>query len=192
MGNAFERIAVYYRKHGAYKTLQRFLSEPVRNTLLNKNQFFHVELADLKNEAGALPAELSIKAKRKADDIARDELVRLVELRGEETIRKTLADSFSKGALLWLLKSQTTLAAICWSVAGRPIQPQAVPMTMEEIHIFDVETFPEFRGQGLAPRLVNAVLEELANQQGYRRAYIDAKYGTSHAYPVIEQSSSLR
>lgn len=79
------------------------------------------------------------------------------------------------------------IIAICWSAAGRPIQRLPLPLAKEDVHFFDVETFPEFKGQGLAPMFINSLLKRV-RCQGFSRAYIDSKVWNTSSLAFIKKT----
>ena len=164
----FERVKTFYRKYGFKETLRRFLA---RITLKNRQVFSYVDLEAMGQAIVPLISELELAEYAGEKDISQKDMERLIELIGKENTKYRIKNGFSRKAVLWCLKLDGIIVSTCWSIASNPIQRLPLPLMKRDVHIFDVETYPEHKGQGLAPMLINAVLERLG-QYGFSRAYI--------------------
>ncbi len=86
---------------------------------------------------------------------------------------RNIKERFGQGASLWLIKSEDRLAGSGWTLRGRTIAPHYFPLGPEDVHFFDFHVFPQYRGRGMNPFLVNHMLRSLAADGG-GRAFIEA------------------
>jgi GNAT superfamily N-acetyltransferase len=80
---------------------------------------------------------------------------------------------FGKGALLWLIKSEDSLAGYGWTLQGHTVEPHYFPLGKGDVHLFDFHVFPKYRGKGLNPFLVTHILRSVSADGG-KRAFIEA------------------
>ena len=69
---------------------------------------------------------------------------------------------------MWLIKSAGKLAGFGWTLQGDTIEPHYFPLAQDDVHLFDFHVFPQYRGQGLNPFLVNYILHSLASESSGR------------------------
>jgi len=168
---SFERLQTFYRKYGIVGIIKRLLVIPLR-AVKDRNVVFYVDLNTIEKTNNI--EHNIIEERRREGDLSEMDMNRLICLRGDQVIKKTIKKRFSEGVVLWLLKQNGTIASFCWTSIGMTPQKFPLPLGMDDVHYFDVETFPEFRGKGLAPLLINKSLERFKDQ-GLSRAYIDVK-----------------
>jgi GNAT superfamily N-acetyltransferase len=166
-----ERLLTFYKKHGASGTIERFLVIPIR-IIRGRSVVFYVDLNTIERTDNI--EQNVIEEKKGEGDLSEMDMKRLIYLRGDKVIKKIMKKRFSEGGVLWLLKQHGKIASICWTTTGMTLQKFPLPLGRDDVHYFDVETFPEFKGKGLAPLLINKTLENFKSQ-GLFRAYIDVK-----------------
>jgi hypothetical protein len=86
---------------------------------------------------------------------------------------RNIHERFQKGASLWLLECEGQLAGYGWTLQGGTIEPYYFPLAKDDVHLFDFHIFPEYRGRGMNPYLVERILESLAADHA-GRAFIEA------------------
>ena len=76
-------------------------------------------------------------------------------------------------ASLWLIRLEDHLAGYGWTLRGRTAEPHYFRLGQNDVHLFDFHVFPQYRGRGVNPFLVNYILRRLA-LEGHGRAFIEA------------------
>jgi len=102
-----------------------------------------------------------------------DELSLLISHWVPAIARQQVAGRFERGASLWEFKIGEKLAGYGWSLAGGSMEPHFFPLQPDDVHLFDFYVFPEFRGRGINPLLVNYILSRLRMEKK-NRAFIEA------------------
>ncbi|MHC4749394.1 MAG: GNAT family N-acetyltransferase [Planctomycetota bacterium] len=166
------RFVRYYRLNGATGTIWKALDK-IKELLFRKPEIlFFVDLVTRDGNGYVLPDNFTIQCLRSADEIPSQDLDTLFERLGEKIIRYDITERFGKGALLWLVKVDGTLAGYIWSINGGTVRPHYFSLTDKDVHLFDNYVLKEFRGQGINPKLINYVLDEL-QREGLIRVYIE-------------------
>ena len=104
----------------------------------------------------------------------------------KEIFQDQLKVRFSKGAFIWLVKQDSSLAGFVWSIVQTTVEPYFFPLTKKDVHIFDNVIFPEYRGRGINTILINHVLFEL-KRMGFVRAFIE-----THTWNTSEIKSLIK
>jgi GNAT superfamily N-acetyltransferase len=117
---------------------------------------------------------LSIEPKRNRNEISATDLNCLFNQKGKFMIERHFRERFPKGAILWLLRVNQSVAGYRWTMRGNSIKPHFYPLTAKDAHFFDVEIFPEYRGRGLNSFFINYVLARMKNE-GVERAFIEMR-----------------
>jgi GNAT superfamily N-acetyltransferase len=170
-GNIYHRIQIFYGKYGIGGTIKRILAIPLR-TIKDIGIVFYVDLS-VKDDSNCITLN-GIEKKKKEGDLKPEDVERLIELRGEKIVKETIRKRFSEGMVLWLLKRDDVIVTVCWTIEGVSHPRLPIPLGERDVFFFDVETFPEFKGQGWAPVLINNIIE-ICKKHGLSRAYINIK-----------------
>jgi GNAT superfamily N-acetyltransferase len=125
--------------------------------------------ATLLSKSSAL---IRIESKKNPEDISRQDLDRIIAFWNPHLALRSITERFDAGAILWLIRSEKDLAGYGWTITGRTIEPHFMPLGINDTHLFDFLVFPEYRGRGINPTLVNSILAELSIE-GRNRAYIE-------------------
>lgn len=162
----FIRFIRYYRRKGVINTAHRLLQKIMESFLQKPDFIYFVDLSRIKNDI--LPANFGVECARSKAEVSMQDLKMLFEHIGEKILIHRMEERFGKGALLWLVKVNGTLAGHIWSIQGRTIQPHYLPLTDNDIHLFDNFIFEELRGRSVNPALVNYVLAKLKEKNMVR------------------------
>ncbi len=166
------RLIRYYRRNGVTRTIWEVLKK-IKKALFTKPEILYfVDLVTRQRKAHTLPDNFTIQCFRSEEEISSQDLNILFEHIGEKIVRYDVKERFGKGALLWLMKVDGTLAGYIWSISGRTIRPHYFPLTDKDVSLFDNYIFEECRGQGINPQLINYVLDELQSE-GLIRVFIE-------------------
>jgi ribosomal protein S18 acetylase RimI-like enzyme len=166
------RLIRYYRRNGVTSTTWKVLKK-IRKSLFTKPEILYfVDLVTRQRKGNTIPDNFTIQCFRGEEEISSEDLNTLFEHLGEKIVRCDVKDRFGKGALLWLVKVDSTLAGYIWSISGRTIQPHYFPLTDKDVSLFDNYIFEECRGRSINPQLINYVLDEL-QRDGLIRVFIE-------------------
>jgi hypothetical protein len=120
-----------------------------------------------------MPSSLTVERKRNETEISQQELREITSSGNPKLARRNLKERFALGASLWLIRSADRLAGYGWTLQGRTVESHYFRLGKNDVHLFDFLVFPQYRGRGLNPLLVNHILTALAiESQG--RAFIEA------------------
>jgi hypothetical protein len=168
------RLARYYRKHGLVETLSRLMVGLRRSVACGKTILFCSDLFDADEVVPVLPDGSSIETLRQYSEIHPADLQRLFDHLGGKKTEYAMQERFKKGTALWLLREHNQVVSFLWSARGKTVAPFYLPLTPEDVHLFDAESFPEQRGRGFYPLLVRYVCCKL-REDGVSRVYMDVK-----------------
>ncbi|MCX5636631.1 MAG: GNAT family protein [Planctomycetota bacterium] len=130
--------------------------------------------------AAAIP-KITIVRYSRLLDIGSERLQTLAEARGMGLVRE-FEQLFRIGAQLWMGFCDKEIAGICWSRSGLTRSDYFVPLEANDANILSCFVFPQFRGQGIYPTMLNHIASTLKDHNGIRRVFIDCK---SWNYPSI-------
>lgn len=166
----FIRIARFYKNDGLSATVRQFILHFRRIPLQNKYIIYCSELMELSNEKPKAPPTFIIECNKSETDISEADK----KLLCKEISQNQLEDRFSKGAFLWLIKHDKSLAGFVWSIIQKPVEPYFFPLTKKDVHLFDNLILPQYRGRGVNTILINHVLFEF-KRRGFLRAFIETR-----------------
>lgn len=167
-----DRVIRFYVQHGLWATLRRVAVSARRALFANRMVLFYCDLPvpPFSWHHGSISP--AVDEKCKWADLTADELRELTADWSPQIMRQKLTERFSRGAHLWLVKVEGSLAGFGWTLRGDTIEPHYYILGAHDVHLFDFHVFTDFRGRGINPYLVSHILRCLAlNNQ--RRAFIE-------------------
>ena len=170
---SISRLAVFYKRHGLGKTLQRTGLAAKRLVLSNRSVVFCCDLSRLASASAELPKTLKVERKRSEAEIDPRELQQIVEIWNAAVAQQRMKERFDQGACLWLIKFDGRLAGYGWTLQGRTIAPYYFPLAENDVQFFDFHVFQKFRGRAIDWFLMTRALHELA-ADGAGRAFAEA------------------
>jgi GT2 family glycosyltransferase/GNAT superfamily N-acetyltransferase len=173
ISTSISRIAGYYRRNGLWATAHRTWLALSRALFSNRMVLFYCDLCGQISASADLPSPLKVERKRSETELAPQDLQEIVSFWNPELTRHKIKERFGKGASLWILKSERKMAGFGWTLQGHTVEPHYFHIGQDDVHLFDFLVFPQFRGHGLNPLLVNHILRRLAAECG-GRAFIEA------------------
>jgi len=173
ISTSVSRLAVYYARHGLGATFRRTSLALTRGVFSNRMVVFYCDLASVSPAVVSIPDSLTVRRQRGLVELGELELHELTAFWNPTVALRNIKERFAQGANLWIIKSDGQLAGFGWTLKGRTIEPHYVRLGPEDVHLFDFHVFPQFRGLGLNPVLVKAILRTLA-QESAGRAFIEA------------------
>jgi len=114
-----------------------------------------------------------VELKRSYAQLDPQDLERITSFWHPKLAHRNMKGRFGKGALLWLIKSEDSLAGYGWTLQGHTVEPHYFPLGEGDVHLFDFHVLPQYRGRGVNPFLVSHILRSLA-ADGAGRAFIEA------------------
>jgi ribosomal protein S18 acetylase RimI-like enzyme len=175
MGISFSvsRLTEYYKRHGFAATLGRFSIEAKRRLFSRRMILFYCDLSALQQLWPEVPMHLSIEEHRRQSDISSQDLLQITSCWNPKLATQSIRTRFALGASLWLIRFEEKVAGYGWTLQGRTVEPHYFLLTPRDVHLFDFNVFPQYRGRGFNPLLVTEILRKLA-PGGSRRAFIEA------------------
>lgn len=170
---SISRLTSYYKLHGFGATIRRAGLAVKRAVFSNRMVLFYCDLAMLTKAPANIPSSLKVERLRSYPELSPQDLKVMTSFWNPRQVHRNIRERFEKGASLWLIKSGENLAGYGWTLRGTTIEPHYFPLTEVDAHLFDFHVFPQYRGQGMNPLLVNHILRGLAGECG-GRAFIEA------------------
>lgn len=167
------RFTEYCRRHGLGATLRRIGVAAKRAIFAGRMVVFYCDLNDRQLPPVNIPRTLKVERLRTPAELSAEYLQAMTSFWNPKQANRNIRERFEKGASLWLVVSEDQLAGYGWTIEGKTIEPYYFPLGPKDLHLFDFHVFPEFRGRGFNPLLVDCILRDLATDQG-GRAYIEA------------------
>jgi GNAT superfamily N-acetyltransferase len=156
------RLAAYFKRHGLSATLRRFGLAVRRALFSNHMVLFYCDLSALSLSAAGLPNRLKMERYKTQTDITGQDLQEITSFWNPQLACRNISQRFALGASLWLIRFDGQLAGYGWSLQGRTVEPHYFLLGQDDVHLFDFQVFPQYRGQGINPLLVGHILQNLA------------------------------
>jgi hypothetical protein len=172
VSDSISRIASYYSRNGFTATIYRAGIAFKRAMFLNRMIVFYCDLANYTVRPINIPKSLEIQRLTKETELNPQVLREITSFWNPKLGRRNIAERFTKGASLWLIKSGEQLAGYGWTLQGCTIAEYYFPMGPKDVQLFDFYVFPKFRGRALHWLLTGYILQTLA-AEGAGRAYAD-------------------
>ncbi len=172
IANLFSRFAGYYKRHGFFDTVRRALLALKRKFFAGHMVVFYCDLAD-RRRAEQASTPFAVRCIRTLAELNQDHLQQMTGFWNAKIAYDNICERFKRGALLWLAEYENGLAGYGWVLRGDTIEPYYFPLTQRDAHLFDFHVFPQYRGKGVNPYLVNCIFDDLA-ADGSVRAFIEA------------------
>lgn len=167
------RVTDFYGRHGFLSTARRVTVGVRRALFSNRMAIFSCDLLSPVISTVHLPAAIVVQRIASLSELTPADLQRMTSFWNSALAEKNIRERFEKHSSLWLMKVNGNLAGYGWTLRGTTIEPYFFAIVQTDIHLFDFHVFPEFRGNGFNPLLVNFILGYLACE-GKGRALIEA------------------
>ena len=173
ISDSISRLKDYYSRHGLGATIRRAVLAARRALFSSHMVLFYCGLADQISRSPDLPGSMKVEHIGSYVEVSPQDLQQMTSFWNPKQAHRNIKERFVKGATLWLIKSEDNLAGYGWTLQGRTVKPHYFPLGQDDVHLFDFHVFPQYRGRGINPLLVNCILRNLAlNCRG--RAFIEA------------------
>jgi hypothetical protein len=134
---------------------------------------FYCDLSTLRSAAEDSPGPLKVERLRSQAELGAQDQHNMTSFWNQKLANRSIAERFALGASLWLIRYNDKLAGYGWTLQGHTVEPHYLPLATDDVHFFDFQVFPQYRGQGMNPLLVGHILRSLA-VEGRGRAFIEA------------------
>ncbi len=169
-----EKAVLYYRKHGLWKSAKQVCIKIKEGMFPEPDVVYYANLIPLKSRNLPVQNEIRVVERKTADQLTPDEKSTLFDQIGRNLIGPQLAERFGRGASAWFVYYKDQFAGMVWTLVGDTVEPFYYFLTPEDVHVFNNVIFPEYRGQGINPVLIETVLHDLS-ERGLVRAYIETR-----------------
>lgn len=168
------RSAKYLRRHGLKSSIKRLRREARNKIFYKRDVVFWLDLLQADLDGQAIPSNLRVERFDRRSGVPERLMNHMAEEYSEVLLKEYIQRRFAKGASLWCLRNETEDISYTWALTGQAMIPYYFPLTERDLHLFDGYTFPNFRGHGLNPVLLNHVLKYYRNE-GFHRAYLETR-----------------
>lgn len=172
VSSSISRFADYYRRNGLPATFRRALLAIRRTIGANRMIVFYCDLEKHAWSPLHLPRTLNVGRLTDYAELNRQDLEKMVSFWHPEQAHRNIKERFNRGASLWLIRSDETLAAYSWTIRGETIADYYFPMASDDVQLFDFYVFPEFRGRAILWFLITHILNTL-KEEGANRVFGD-------------------
>ena len=186
------RLTTYYKRNGFAATARRFSLAVKRAMFSNCMVLYYCDPSDEPSTAADPPNSLEVERKRCAEELSSLDLQAMTNFWNPQLARQHMKERFDRGAMLWLAKSQGRLAGYGWTLQGQTMEPHYFPLGQNDVHFFDFQVFPQYRGRGINPFLVGQILQNLATEDGMGRAFIEAAEWNQPQLSSLKKTSFRR
>jgi ribosomal protein S18 acetylase RimI-like enzyme len=173
IANSISRLTAYYKRRGFGATIRRAGLTVRRALFSNRMVVFYCDLAKQTTAPVNIPSSLRVERLRNYAELNPQDLKEMTSFWNPKEAHRNIRERFDRGASLWLIKSADKLAGYGWTLQGGTIEPHFFPLAQGDVHLFDFHVFPQYRGQGINPFLVNHILRGMTGECG-GRAFIEA------------------
>jgi ribosomal protein S18 acetylase RimI-like enzyme len=172
VSTSISRFNVYCKRNGLRATAGR-VGLAVKRTLFSSRMvLFYCDLPTLSSPA-ELPGLLKVERHTNQADLNPRAMEEITSFWNPDLARRNLDERFELGASIWLIRIEGNLAGYGWTLQGGTVEPHYFPLGPDDAHLFDFHVFPQYRGRGANPVLVNYILRNLAAER-LQRAFIEA------------------
>jgi GNAT superfamily N-acetyltransferase len=187
---AISRAWSYYRLHGVSALTGRVGEALRRAAYAGEHVLFSCALpVGAPVQKRSFPG--SFESKASAGEIAPADLERITSHWNPQENRRLMDQRFAAKARLWLARWEGLVAGYGWTLKGATISPHFYALTLGEVHLFDFFVFPEFRGRGINPVLVEYILSKLG-EEGASKAYIECAAWNKAQLASLKKTSFQR
>lgn len=173
ISSSIVRLTTYFTRHGFWATVRRAFVAGKRAVFSNRMVLFYCDLSAQSSAAADLPSSLTVERYRTQTDVSLSDLEQISSFLNPLLFKRNIKERFELGGSLWLIKSEGRLAGHGWTLQGHTVEPHYSRLGPDDVHLFDFQVFPQYRGRGMNPQLVGYILRSLAVEcRG--RAFIEA------------------
>jgi len=166
----FRRFINYYQKKGFLKTVSRIFEQFYRILFKSKTVLFFADMSEVDNSKLKLPQDIVIEYKESFNQALQSDMKKMINYWEDIMEMDRARERFEKGAILWIIKSKADIAGFGWSIRGKMVSPYHLPITPNDVVLFDFFTFEEYRGHGFYALLLENIKGKM-KLEGVSRVY---------------------
>lgn len=176
----FLRVARYYRRNGLCATLFR-IPEKIGAILTKKADILYsADLTEVDPHRSFLSMDMTVSRIRSLDRLEAGEAEALRGYCGASIFDSQAVERFQRGAVLWIVKIDGSVAGMMWTIKGGTVRPHYMVLADSDVHLFNIEIFENYRGRGIMPKFAGQVLLEL-KKDGLVRAFAETNAANTGA-----------
>jgi len=170
------RLHFYLMKYGLVGAVKRFFVVVWRRLFLNKNYVFRHD--GVNSESLHPLIAVTIEKYRNWLEVPEEYRSQILEELGED-YKAICENEFLNHGLFWVILDQSNVVAVQWSRKGRYIPTWFIQLDEEDVVIFATTTFNSYRGNRIAPYVMNEIVKSETETEGL--AYVDCKVWNTSA-----------
>ena len=153
----------------------------------------HVSLVYKKTEASSVCGVPCLLVARYGERsaVGADVISKLKMMRGCGLIRE-VDKLFARGCELWLGWIEGEIAGVCWSCSRKSRMDYFVPLREDDATILSCFVFPQYRGRGIYPSMLETIVRTLMNDDQVSKVYIDCKSWNRPSIRGIQKAGFVR
>lgn len=161
--SVFQRIALFYMRHGLLSTVKRIFTALNRSFYLGRMILYSCPMPYKGVGQSDIANQVKFERTTKAV-LSKGDYVTVLDTGSIDERSRDLANRFELGSELWLAKVSGRVAGFGWTIVGKTVLPHYFALEANEVHLFDFHVFPEFRGRGINIALIENILTTLSAQ----------------------------
>lgn len=191
-GRFLLKLQFSIRKYGFLGFCEQIIMRTIAALAQNAEVLFSVDAADIDPHAVVLDGMISVESFTDIDKIRSQDLEKLALHMGSNgLLRRELRRFFSRRGVFWLARYSGEPAGFHWSIRAGMEGFYFFPMYERDAVLVSSQVFPEFRGRGVNPQMIQHILVEL-KKEGVTRMYISCKVDNKANLRSIPKTSFRR
>jgi RimJ/RimL family protein N-acetyltransferase len=186
----FKHIFNIIQSEGIIVGLRWLFQTIYHRAIPQKQIIWFADLTEIDDTDFCLPAEIEIRRYTSRKELSKEDYEALVEngtaLMGSAA-RILIDQRLEKGATLWLLKENGSLAGYRWTIVKDTLLGTYVPHTDLDVHEFGVEVFSGYRGRNVFQVFVKHALITLKNE-GYKRFFTEVHIWNARSMKAMSKT----
>jgi hypothetical protein len=163
----FQRFRIAWETHGSIGLIRHLFRHKLP---------IHISLVFQKNEPSDSCSVPGLIVERYPTRDSVDPVLLDTLARGRDgRIVRQVDSQFLKGCELWLGRIEGAVEGVCWSRSHTLRSDYFVPLKETDANILSCFVFPECRGKGIYPAMLETMVSLLFAQDQIRNVYIDCK-----------------
>lgn len=171
--NYYLRITHYCRVYSVRSFIGSIFLRIWRKLFKNRKIIFFISCNEIDEKKLQLREDISVKNFAKAEDIPQEDLICLYTNKGGKIlVMDYLKKNFQKGGTVWLAYLNGEVVGWRWTCVNGYNGFYFFPSTPKDVVFFDGEIFPQYRGKGISPTMLQYMFVAL-KKAGIERIYGD-------------------
>lgn len=157
-----KKVLKYYYDEGFFKTIQKSAVKFYRIIIPVKTIIYYLDFVKLNTNEFNLPEGYELVRINDINQISDIHMQKIQNYIGNKYLINQLKSRLNlKGTILWFYIINKELVGFVWTIQGNYVAPYYIPILENDVVLFDVDVFPEYRGKGINPIFTNYILKKL-------------------------------